>query len=274
MSDILTDLSNSSLAVAIKANLYTFFHSLRYSTEATVLESPLGFRWRTAVAHPWFNGVLSSQPPADDSGELVRDTLAYFQSQAIRGFTWWLAPHLEPASWSAHLLPHGFIYNDSTPGMAIDLDNLPSPVRNSLTIQRVEDQRTLAVWADIFSEGYGIPDTMRPAFRALIGSLGCDLSFRHYLGWLNDQPVATSTLFVGAGVAGIYNVATLAEARGQGVGSAMTLTPLYKALDLGYRAGVLQSSEMGYPVYQRLGFQKLCQIDHFYWSTQTPSVDG
>ena len=274
MLDILTDLSPSSLAMAIKANLYAFFQSFRYSSQATVHDSSYGFRWHTAVSHPWFNGILSTQPPAEDAAQTVRDTLAYFQSRDVASFTWWLAPQLEPATWSQHLLPHGFQYDDHTPGMAMDLAALPPPVQHPLTIRQVEDRHTLAEWARTFIRGYEIPEAMTPVFLALIDSLGTNPPFRHYLGSLNGKPVAASTMFVGAGVAGIYNVATLAEARGQGIGSAMTLIPLYEARDMGYRAGVLQSSEMGYRVYQRLGFQKLCQMDHFYWQVQSPQAGG
>jgi ribosomal protein S18 acetylase RimI-like enzyme len=66
-------------------------------------------------------------------------------------------------------------------------------------------------------------------------------------------------------VAGIYDVATLPEARGRGIGSTLTLVPLLDARRVGYRTGVLQSSEMGYEVYQKMGFQHLCQIENFYF---------
>ena len=46
----------------------------------------------------------------------------------------------------------------------------------------------------------------------------------------------------------------------------MTLFPLYEARNLGYRVGVLQSSDMGFRVYQRLGFAQYCRMDHFYWA--------
>ena len=200
----------------------------------------------------------------------VRDTLAYFQSRGVASFTWWLAPHIEPASWTQHLLPYGFHYNDNTPGMAMDLAALPAPIQHPLTIRRVKDRQMLADWVRTFTQGYGIPDAVAPVLLAFVDSLGINLPFRYYLGLLNGKSMAASTLFVGAGVAGIYNVATLAEARGQGIGSAMTLTPLYEARDMGYRAGVLQSSEIGYRVYQQLGFRKLCQMDHFYWQAQNP----
>ena len=68
------------------------------------------------------------------------------------------------------------------------------------------------------------------------------------------------------GAAGIYCVATLPEARGKGIGAALTLKPLLDAREMGNRVGVLQSSDMGFNVYEKLGFRHLCQIKNFYVS--------
>ena len=95
--------------------------------------------------------------------------------------------------------------------------------------------------------------------------LGLDLPVRNYLGYLNGKPVSTCTIFYG-GAAGIYCVSTLPEARGKGIGGAITLKPLQEAREMGYRVGVLQSSEMGFNVYKKLGFRHLCQIENFYLS--------
>jgi GNAT superfamily N-acetyltransferase len=95
-------------------------------------------------------------------------------------------------------------------------------------------------------------------------SLGLELPYRYYLAYLNGRPVAASMSFLGAGVAGIYCVATVEEARGQGIGAAVTLAPLLEARGLGYHAGRLRSSDMGYNVYRRIGFQKVCSIDHYF----------
>ncbi|MBK6647224.1 MAG: hypothetical protein IPG44_16015 [Anaerolineales bacterium] len=43
-----------------------------------------------------------------------------------------------------------------------------------------------------------------------------------------------------------------------------TLKPLFDAQSMGYRIGVLQSSEMGFDNYKRLGFRHLCQIENFF----------
>jgi ribosomal protein S18 acetylase RimI-like enzyme len=99
-------------------------------------------------------------------------------------------------------------------------------------------------------------------------SLGCDFPIRNYLGYLNGKPVSTSCLFYGGGAAGIYSVATLPEARGKGIGAALTLKPLQDAHKRGYRLGTLQSSDMGFNIYKKLGFKHICQIENFYASTK------
>jgi len=98
--------------------------------------------------------------------------------------------------------------------------------------------------------------------------LGLNHPIRNYLGYLNGEPVSTSTVFYGGGAAGIYCVATLPKARGKGIGAALTLKPLQDAREMDYRVGVLQSSEMGFNLYQKLGFRHLCQIEYFYLSVK------
>jgi GNAT superfamily N-acetyltransferase len=264
---IVNDFSPKSLANATKSNLYAFFRQFKNSNRVESSEQHSAFRWRTAIPHPWYNGILSSKAPTRNESQNIQTTLAYFQECKVDGFTWWLEPGLKPAAWMETLKSFGFGYTDETPGMAIDLSSLPRNLQHSsqLLYRVVHDQETLSEWTHTFILGYQLPTEIEIPFNELLGSLGFELPFRHYIGYLYGKPVATSTLFLGAGVAGVYNVATIPEARGQGIGAALTLYPCQQALNLGYRAGVLQSSEMGYRVYERLGFHTVCQMDHFYW---------
>jgi len=58
----------------------------------------------------------------------------------------------------------------------------------------------------------------------------------------------------------------IVTAASKGIGAAITLKPLQEAREMGYRVGVLQSSEMGFNIYKNLGFRHLCQIENFYLS--------
>ncbi|HKJ39328.1 MAG TPA: GNAT family N-acetyltransferase, partial [Anaerolineales bacterium] len=81
-------------------------------------------------------------------------------------------------------------------------------------------------------------------------------------------PVGTSQLFRSAGVAGIYNIACIPDVRGMGIGTAVTRTVLVDARKLGYKVGILQASQMGYKVYQRLGFQDFGKLSVFLWENE------
>jgi predicted acetyltransferase len=53
-------------------------------------------------------------------------------------------------------------------------------------------------------------------------------------------------------------VATLPEARGRGIATAVTLAALREAQRQGETVGVLHASEMAYSVYRRMGFAECC----------------
>ena len=98
------------------------------------------------------------------------------------------------------------------------------------------------------------------AMYARIG-LGDEVPWRHYLGRLEGRPVATASLFLAAGVAGIYFVSTAPEARRRGIGAAITRAALEGARALGCRTAVLGASAPGHGLYRRLGFEDVCAIE-------------
>ena len=264
----LTDFSSQALTAAIKGNLYTFFGSLGRSPHAQVFQSDQLRRWHTGIAHPWFNGVLSLGAPTPAADQLIVETLEYFRQRSVSAITWWLSPHLSKEGWEALLLGHGFQHEAGVPGMALDLQGFTppdAPAPDGFQISVVQDENTFRAWVGTFINGYGLPTEFEEPMYNIYLDLGFDLPLRYFLGTYHGKPVATSTLFLAEGVAGVYNIATLPEARRNGLGRAMSLQPLLEAQQLGYRIAILQSSEAGYNVYRKLGFQHICQMEDYYW---------
>jgi len=267
MQAIQTDMSESILADAIRGNLVDFFRYLAQRLPAgDGFENEKFSRWFTHLAHPWFRGVVCSAGPDPDDARFFQDTVQYFNDRQVDVFTCWLETGLARADWESFLAGYGFQFSGDTPGMAIDLQSLPqsAPSIKGLEIQVVEDETAMKDWAHIFTIGYGMPPDWESTIFEVWYKLGLDFPIRNYLGYLDGESVSTSTVFYARGVAGIYDVATLPKARGQGLGTALTLAPLLDARQAGYRIGILQSSEMGFSVYKKMGFRHLCQIENFY----------
>lgn len=268
MSPFQADFSTPALVAAVKDNLNALSRHMRHSPATEWREEGGLYTWRTPIPHPWYNGVVCTEPPGPNADEAARASIEYFKAHNVAAFIWWFAPEIDLAGWAAHLLPHGFVHDQRTPGMARDLADLPAvDLPPSVEIRCVEDRETLHTWVRTFVPGYEASDAwVEPMFEVYAGLLlGAERPMRHYLAYLDGKPVATASMFLGAGVAGIYDVATLPSARGRGIGSAATRVPLLEARGMGYRVGILQSSPKGLPVYERMGFRTVCQMEHFFW---------
>jgi len=78
-----------------------------------------------------------------------------------------------------------------------------------------------------------------------------------YVGYLDDQPVSTGLGLRVDRTIGIYNISTLPTARRRGYGEAMTMRIVADGAAVGCDVATLEASEMGYPIYARLGFRKV-----------------
>jgi len=268
MEKILRDLSESSLVNAIESNLFAFLPLFKDWSQAEIHDTPELMWSITEIPFPLFNSVLRARLSPETTDDAINAAIARCQSKNVP-MLWWTGPSTQPSDLGSRLSARGFQAAE-LPGMAADLNSLPEKVElpENLAIKRVESDEALEIWCRVLCTAFEMPDFVADAFFDFSRSLGFDPHFpyRNYLGYLKDEAVATSSLFLGAGVAGIYNVTTLKEARRKGIGAAMTAFPLVEARSLGYRVGTLNSSEIGFSVYRNLGFQEYCKIFQYIWS--------
>jgi len=130
----------------------------------------------------------------------------------------------------------------------------PTKLPDGYTLQEMtaaDDER----WNKAMGEGYGLPLDVAAIFGPKRTSeLGEKNATRHYAIMHGDEIAATSLVYFRNGLAGIYGVATLEAHRKRGLGAHATAEPLRRAWVDGYQTGILQASEMGEPVYFRIGF--------------------
>ena len=268
MKDILRDLSNTKLVkTVIKANWENYHYCLGRSPTVELSVGKYLTWFVTSMPDHFMNLVVCTELPSEGIDKLIENALNHFKSLNIKRLSWLIQDGVPAAEIKKHLDAYGLTLDQSfATEMAADLMSLQAqPIPNGLRIVAVEDEATLRKWIHIASIGFEIPQGVENVWFDFFESCACNHPFRTYLALFNGEPVATSQLFTSAGVAGIYNVTCLPEARGQGIGAAITQAPLLAAREMEYRVGILQASSMGYKVYQRLGFQDFGKLSVYLW---------
>lgn len=261
MTKILADRSPRALVDAIEAAVVDYWRACCSHVPGAEFHASEDIAWyRTGIAvAPWFNGVLRTQLAPNEAKAKVDETLAMFTKHRV-SFLWSVSPSSSPPDVPALLQARGLTPAGSLVGMAIDLAAIAddAPLHAGFAIERVGDLAGLEQWGHAYIYGFGMPEAAGRAMFDIYAKAGFaeEQPFRHYVGMLDGAPVASSTLFLGDGVAGVWHVSTAQAARRLGIGAAMTLAPLRDARALGYQAGTLYASAMGAGVYRRLGFEE------------------
>ena len=208
-----------------------------------------------------FNVVCRARLSREVAAQRIRSVLHHFRSNS-RPFAWWVGPADRPRDLGSILLEQGFAAAGTEPGMAADLEALPSLSSldvspRGLRIERARTESQVRQFGEVLAALADPPDPTVVRFYecAAPALLRADSPLWLYVGYLGDEPVATAELTDGGGIVGLYNISTRAARRGKGIGTAMTVRPLLDAREAGFGTAVLQASEEGYPIYARLGFE-------------------
>jgi GNAT superfamily N-acetyltransferase len=133
----------------------------------------------------------------------------------------------------------------------------------------VVDGSTIEAYGEVLASAFGMPPELVSAVLGpdLLGVAG----FTGFLGLMGGAPVATSALYRSEDTAGVYNVGTVAAARGKGIGAALTWAAAHAGREAGAARSILQASEMGEPVYTRMGYATPARYRQFEQAPTTPS---
>jgi GNAT superfamily N-acetyltransferase len=128
-------------------------------------------------------------------------------------------------------------------------------------IRRVTDGTGITDLTVTGAAGFGMPVEW---VEAIIGEplLALPGAFL-YVGYSDGIPVTTGVAIRTGRTIGIYFIATVEAARRRGLGSAMTMRIVDDGAGSGCDVAILQASEMGFPIYERLGFETVVEYRGF-----------
>jgi ribosomal protein S18 acetylase RimI-like enzyme len=255
--------SSNELAKLIEDNLSAKSQDFAKLTSGQMhMGNPTWFT--SGLKRAGYNGVTCAQFCDEQLDQEIVKTLEPFR-QTDTPLTWWVGPLSNPVNLGKALQAHGFTHNRDMVGMAADLGQLMqfTPPNLEYTFEPINDLAELRIWLPLFMETFGIPASdasfVLDVFAQL--SFSPNSEWRHYMLRVDNQVVATGSLHLGAGVAGLYNIATRPEYRQNGLGTAITLLIYEQAKKSGYSIGTLQTT---YPnamrLYHRMGFEVYCKF--------------
>lgn len=149
----------------------------------------------------------------------------------------------------------GWLLDEEEPALA--LAPIPSqlpPPPEGLTARLVTTEAEFKAFCDIGQVGIRwIP--------SLAVALDPDVAL--FLGYLGEVPVATARLGIFGEVGDITSVTTAPEHRRRGIGTAMTWAAIAEGVRRGCTAMTLTATELGLPVYLKMGFVPVCTLREY-----------
>jgi hypothetical protein len=131
----------------------------------------------------------------------------------------------------------------------------------SLRVEKVHDDDTAFGYETALVNGFPVPELQPPTPGCFfLGDTRRTPNWHHYVGYVDDTPVASASAYAGSHLLRVDNVATLAEHRGRGYGAAITAAATAARTDL---PASLLASDPGRPIYERMGYRAMTRATLF-----------
>lgn len=258
-------MDNSDLIEALRLNYIEYFrlfhhqHGIRVHVDQQIA-------WIVANGPPG-NHILRTNLPAEVAEQKI-DALISKISDLTGGIRWLLFPQDRPRDLHARLLQRDLTTGQGDLWMFRPLQKLPSSrPHSSLRIRPVQDGPGLRAWWTASAHGFGTSQrAAQPWYDAFRRhGFGPQAHVTNYIGQAGQTVVTTATLILAGGIAGIYDLSTPPNFRGNGFAGALVNELLAQARNQGYSHAGLQTGDAE-QFYQGLGFETGFQEEEFFWA--------
>lgn len=221
--------------------------------------------------------IIANGPPgnhilranlSDSAADEDIDALLAAIARYTGGARWLLFPQDRPPDLPRRLAGRGLPAGKGDHWMFCPLQQTPARSHISrLRVRLVRNNPDLRAWWTASALGFGMTQrAAQPWYDAYRRrGFGRHASVRNFIGQVERETVASATLVLAGGIAGIYDVSTLPAFRGRGYASALIRHMLEQARQAGLSYAGLQTRD-AIDLYRKLGFETGYQEEEFFWS--------
>ena len=215
------------------------------------------------VTFQMFNTAFLSGPVSNEADlkQRILQPIMHFDSRGQEWAYWVCEDWIDPAGAQAVAPPVRAPWNaprHGTSGMIADRILPPEKPLPQIEVRRVRGAATWDAFCQIGSVCFHVPITW---FREVFDNEAVWDRFISFVGYVDDEPVSTTSIVSGAGVIGVYNVATLPGSQRRGFGEAVMRHALAEVgRERGMERVILQSTPAGLRLYERMGFRQVARV--------------
>lgn len=208
---------------------------------------------------PLLNLAFGTDYAPGTSDELIEREIesvkTFYRYQSVP-WSWWIAPNATPSDMIQRLKRHELVCNFRRPVMIAPLPVHSHSYESDIHISEAATIADLEIASTIRHRSFGFPEGVAEHYFETMAQnwLNCTRGTLYMAGLAGEAPSAIGALITGAGLSGVYMMATLPERRRYGLGSAILKHILREATKEQYKFIVLTASPLGYPLYRKYGF--------------------
>jgi len=212
---------------------------------------------RTSVPSELGNTLFVMKRP-DDAADLLKRARRFFSGPN----PWRILANAESREAISGAVGASMNPKPGDPGMLLSPLRESPPTPASLRIELVSGPAQLSDFRRAASKGFGIPGFVMNGLFPRTPSETDPVVL--LVGYEGSEPAASAVTVVVEGIGGIFTVGVRRPSRGRGYGKAITWAAVDAGRERGCDSCYLEASEMGLPVYRRMGFQVVSEYPEWH----------
>lgn len=236
--------------------LERFWHNLVVSSSGTDVDGAVVVCYPEVPIYP-VNHATDINVNEDEAQGLLDRVAKYFLSRGSSYACFRISPLTHP-KWFTLLEENGFERKSEQSVMVFKVKPVEDKMNPDVKVKEISESE-IDSYNKLLMRSFEMPNGWKEGLDKLIRRF-IQKGWKCYLAYVDGKPVGTSALFSVMNTGGIFNVGTLKEYRGRGIGTTLTVHAVVDSIDEGNTLHTLQAEKGGDAerLYKKIGFV----VDH------------